>query len=69
MKVYELMEMLSTAPAGAVVEASKVMTLSEIAEKECDAEMSNDGKTVYDVGGEVINTFHEHGEKVLLYLK
>ncbi|MBQ8390957.1 MAG: hypothetical protein IJX50_00220 [Clostridia bacterium] len=69
MKVYELMKKLAGAPAGATVEVSKVMTLREVAEKECDAERAIDDKTVYDVGGEVKDIFHEHGETVLLYLE
>ena len=69
MKVYELINALGTAPAGATVEVSKVMTLREVAEKECDAERAIDDKTVYDVGGEIKDIFHEHGETVLLYLE
>ena len=50
MKVYELMHLLATCPAGADVRVSKVLGLDELADlvKECDDDCVEVGGTVID---------------------
>lgn len=66
MKNYELMEQLSSMPAGAEVKASALMTIEELENGQIMQEDENG--TVYDVTREIANAENAEDE-IYLYMK
>ncbi len=70
MKVYEVMELLSSIPAGAELEVSKTMTLQEVLTREATAELSVGNEKLFNVGGVVTDIGYDSiGEtRAFIYL-
>ena len=65
MKVYELMDRLSTARAGAEVELSKIMSIKEFTD--CEIVDNIDGQDNYKISGEVTDVYTDD-DTVTLYI-